>query len=201
MNYNDNKALQDIVYINVKGIECAEQWKNVTGYEGLYQVSNLGRVKSVLRYVKHPNLKRKKVNEKIISSKISTRKYIKCCIYKNGIASHILAHRLVAIAFIPNPENKLEVNHINGIKHDNRVENLEWCTASENQIHAYKNKLSISTKGEKCSWSKLTQKQVLMIRRLYKINPNTNQRNIAKKLNVSFSLINIIIKRKAWRHI
>src|SRR5690606_27011417 len=78
-------------------------------------------------------------------------------------------HRLVAKSFIPNPQNKPQVNHINGIKDDNRLENLEWCTNKENQIHAIKNNLVKHNKGEKHHNAKLSNKDVLIVRHLNKI--------------------------------
>lgn len=120
-----------------------EVWKDIPGYEGLYQVSNLGRVKSLERYVfdrvaKHyqPEQIKKPSNKK--SKDGSAKGYLILQLYRDNKAKNCYIHRLVAEAFIPNPENKKTVNHKNGDKHDNRAENLEWTTYKENNNHAYK---------------------------------------------------------------
>lgn len=107
-----------------------EVWKDVIGYEGLYQVSNKGNVKSLI-------YKRQNGNASILKLVTKNNGYIQVTLVKDEYKS-IQVHRLVAQMFIPNPENKPQVNHINGIRNDNRVENLEWVTASENQIHSHR---------------------------------------------------------------
>lgn len=112
-----------------------EIWKDIEGYEGFYQVSNLGGIKSIDRIASDGRgtypLRGRGINQVIQSNG-----YGMLTLCKNGIRKPILCHRLVAIAFIPNPEKLPFVNHKNGIKHDNRAGNLEWVSIRENQAHA-----------------------------------------------------------------
>lgn len=117
-----------------------EIWKDIPGYEGLYQVSNLGRVKSLERY-KDNNGGLVKMPEKIMQGGIRNG-YVLVSLTKDGKRKSFSAHRLVAQAFIQNPEDKPTVNHINGNKRDNRVDNLEWNTDLENIRHAFATGLS-----------------------------------------------------------
>lgn len=103
-----------------------EVWRDAPGYEGLYQVSNLGRIKSL-----------QNGKAKILRLLKNSKGYLRVCL-SNENRKYIRVHRLIAFAFIPNPENKPQINHKNGIKTDNRIENLEWITCSDNHKHAFK---------------------------------------------------------------
>lgn len=115
-----------------------EKWKYIEGFRGIYQVSNLGNVRSIDRVIKCKNGAKKVVKGQILSSRDDNKGYNQVDLYKNGIRTTIKIHRLVAIAFLKNPNNLPVVNHINSLRNDNRVENLEWVTFSENNFHAYK---------------------------------------------------------------
>ena len=105
-----------------------EVWKDIKGYEGLYKISDMGNIFSVKRRGCSGGLRKHVMDSKgYYQVKLTT-----CYDYKI-----LLVHRLIALHFIPNPENKFVVNHKNGVKTDNRIENLEWVTSSENQKHAY----------------------------------------------------------------
>lgn len=117
-----------------------EIWKDISGYEGYYQISNLGNVKRLIRPIKSTYRLQK---ERYLSPITTKFGYLIVGLCVNAKSKLILVHRLVAIAFIQNEENKLFVNHKNGIKNDNRVENLEWCTFQENIQHAYDTGLKV----------------------------------------------------------
>ena len=165
-----------------------EIFKSIVSFEGLYEISNLGNVKSL------GNNKLRK--EKILKQGVSNCGYKTVCLSKNNKYKTYTVHRLVAKTFLTDTNNKLQVNHVNGIKTDNRVENLEWCTASENTKHAYNNGLIKVSKSENHINAKLTGSQVLEIRA---IGGNLKQREIAEiygitQVNVSNILNNIHYK-------
>ena len=101
-----------------------ENWKDIEGYEGLYQVSNIGRVKRLAGF---------KCNvERFLTGQKDKDGYILLCLSKDGSIKRYRVHRLVAEAFVPNPDNKPEIDHINTDRSDNRAENLRWATRKEN---------------------------------------------------------------------
>lgn len=173
-----------------------EIFKDIEGYEGLYQISNLGRVKSLCRVVTTTDGRIRTLKEKILSLGLNTYGYNYLGLCKGGKRKFITIHRLVADTFIPNPDNKPQVNHINGIKTDNTIDNLEWTTAKENMRHAVNSKLKISSKGTEHGMSKLTEKEVLEIR-----ESNLSQRKLAKLYAVTQPLISSIKRREIWKHI
>lgn len=123
-----------------------EIWKDIKGYEGKYQVSNLGRIRS-LYYHNAKGVKR----DGFLKPGTDCKGYLRCALSMNNNLVTFKVHRLVAKAFLPNPYNLPQVNHINGNKQDNRVENLEWVNNSTNQIHAWINGLNFGKidKGKK----------------------------------------------------
>lgn len=197
MEHWENISIENIIQ-EIDGVIYIEEWAKIKDFE-FYMVSSFGRIKSL------PKLKiRSKVGsfitkEKIIKQNISNTGYLFFSIcHANGKIFTKYTHRIVAQAFIPNPENKLEVNHINGVKTKNMVHQLEWNTKSENNIHAYKIGLK-NKQGEKHHMAKLTEDKVLEIRHLIKIGEDS--KDLAKSYNVSNKTILDVSNYKTWNHI
>lgn len=165
------------------------------GYEGLYEIDRKGNIRTHNQY----NAKR----TAILKPATDGTGYFRVGLSKDCVLKTHKVHRLVALQFIPNEENKPQVNHIDGNKKNNSVENLEWCTISENIKHAYKNNLMTARRGELNGNSKLTLKDVEEIRAHAK---NANKRyygrkELAKKYNVSEAHIKDIVtkRRDIWK--
>ena len=125
--------------------------------------------------------------------------YLRTCLRGGLIDNAIFStHRLVALAFIPNPVNKPQVNHKKGIKTDNRAISLDWSTAKENNDHAILNDLKSDGKGENHHLVKLSEKEVLEIR---KINRSISLSKIAKIYKISKTTVSRVLLRKIWNHI
>lgn len=133
-----------------------EVWNSIDDYIGYYEVSNLGRVRSLDRVVDSGQGRVLNIKGKILSVNPTgaKRNYQTVQLNKVGIKKNKKVHRLVAEAFIPNPDNKPEVNHIDGNSFNNRVDNLEWATRKENVNHAFNNKLITRPDSVNCPNSK-----------------------------------------------
>lgn len=171
-----------------------EIWRDIKGYEGYYQVSNMGIIKGLNRIVNGKGSSSIMLNEKILKPQPNGDRYNFVVLCKKGKQKAQTVHRIVAITFISNPKNKKEVNHKNGIKTDNQVSNLEWCTHAENQKHAADN--GLMARGEKQGRSKLTEADIREIRKLKK--EGKEQKEIAKLFKISDPHVSDIVNSKSW---
>lgn len=174
----------------------AEEWRAVAGYEGIYEVSNLGRVLSLPRILTDGH-RRKGV---MLALKDGDKGYISVALSHANKQEPIRVHILVARAFIPNPQDKPGVNHKFGNKSDNRAWMLEWATAKENSVHGFATGLIVAARGEQSGNAVLTEALVIEIRERIKLRKES-MRAIALSLRVSPNAVRSIKTGRTWRHV
>jgi hypothetical protein len=175
-----------------------EIYKDIEDFEDLYQVSNIGKIKSLPKTVNGNGRSNSTrfLKERIRKQHINKKGYYGIVLCKDGKMYYGETHRIIAKAFIPNPLNLSQVNHKNGIKSDNRIENLEWCDASYNIKHAVNMGLLPKPIGERNAMAKLSEKQVQEIRQL---NGKLMHKEIAELYGVGRSNVTVILNNKSWR--
>lgn len=173
--------------------EEEEIWKDVPGYEGKYKISNKGNLIKLSHYSK----KGRYYPESIVPTFKNYKGYIQIYLFDNNQRKTTTIHRLIAKAFISNPDNKDQINHKNGIKDDNRIENLEWCNQSENMRHAFDTGLKEGLPGEKNGRATLSQETVDLVKTKY--NNGEKLPDISKELNISLGKLRTIIYGLSWK--
>lgn len=168
-----------------------EEWKDISGYEGLYQVSNLGRVKGLDRVVKTKNGRTQSKKGMVLKNKLGTSGYHYVILYKDNKPKTIMNHTLVAYEFIGERPEGNDICHIDGDRFNNKLINLRYDTRAENFIDVYR-------VGKKNPNGKLTIDEVLEIRRLRKERSYTYA-ELSKKFNISESQISAIVSRKSYK--
>lgn len=172
-----------------------ERWLPVVGWEGTYEVSDLGRIRRIAAG-------RGAVAGRVMGQPL-TNGYPAVKLRLNGREGRHLVHRLVAVAFLgPEPFAGAQVNHKDGRRDNNRADNLEWVSCSDNHVHAYRvlGRAAVSVKGSRAGRAKLSEEQVLEIRRRYTAGEGSQQ-TIADDFGVSQSLVTRIVRGKNWNHI
>jgi hypothetical protein len=163
-----------------------EIFKDIKGLSGKYQVSNKGRIKSF--YVSNKG--------RIMKPEHRSKRYLCIGLRLDLVKKNYVIHRLVANAFIDNPENKPQINHKDGVKTNNHIENLEWCTKSENMKHSYATGLQVPLRGANNPRSLLNQKQVNIIKAMKGME--IKQKEIAILFNVHSSTVSAIYKNRTY---
>lgn len=176
-----------------------EIWKDIKGYEGIYQVSNCGRLRSLDKTVVRIDGTKYELKGRILKLTFDRDYYKKVSFTLARKKGYYRVHRLVAEAFLPNPENKPFVNHINAIRDDNRVENLEWVTAKENS--AWCIKLNNHIKGETMWKHVFTENEVRDLLLYFRDNEVPNMYEFCRQRGYKPSTIKCIKDRITWKHV
>lgn len=170
-----------------------EIWKDIPDYEGFYQVSNWGHVKGLDRIVRNYPIK-----GRLLALSLKSNGYYRITLCKRGTEKYFYVHELVAKAFIGERPKGMEINHIDGVRTNNHLDNLEYVTPKQNGEHA--TKTGLTPKGERHYSAKLTAEKVLAIRAAY-ANGGITHKELGKQYQVTREAIREIIRRKNWKHI
>lgn len=179
-----------------------EIWKDIRGYEGLYQINSIGNVRSLDRFVKSSRGGFRKQNSRILTNSIHKHGHHIVNLWKENKSVQYKVYRLLAIAFISNPDNKPCVNHIDGNRMNLSLENLEWVTYSENMRHAYDNGLTNGTfkAGFESRFCKLSKEDILFIKSKRK-NREMKLKDLAALFNIGIGHVSQIGTGKQWREV
>jgi len=167
-----------------------EEWRPIADYDGMYEVSNLGRVRRTQDQYG-------RLVHRFLRPDVSTHGYLRVCLSAHSSERRYSIHRLVASAFVPAEAKKPQINHIDGIKTNNHADNLEWCTCRENNIHGRR----LGLQGPQTRWvapgAKLTEEQVEAIRAL----PHRNARIVGLQFGVGETAVGDIWAGRSWHHL
>ena len=176
-----------------------EKWRDINGYEGMYAVSSFGRVKSLSRIIERTRggkLNHLPMQEKIMKTMSGLFPYPRVSLCKDGKKRMFLVHILVMRCFVGEKPTNMDVNHLDGVKTNNNLKNLEYCTRSQNIKHAYDTNLRTPPTGERNVKAKITEKEAIEI-----YNSKEPTKDAMKKFGVSYQIHYRIKTRKQWKHI
>lgn len=176
----------------------SEIWKFIPGFEGFYQASSLGRIKSVRRTVRGRWGNPCEIAERILVPSYTKVGYGHVLLYRNGVRTTRTIHVLVAAAFL-GPRSNESINHIDGDKRNNRPSNLEYCSIAHNNRHALRTGLRINARGERHGRAKLHEGQIIEIR--HRAASGAIQRRLANDYSVSAQTVCKIVNRQKWKHV
>lgn len=170
-----------------------EQWRAIPGWEGLYEASDQGRIKSLYNGRWHIH------REKILSPKKNSSGYLFVILCNSGYRKTLHVGRLVLSAFVSVQPSLVQCNHIDGNPLNNKLVNLHWCTQSHNQLHRFHVLKKLAARGEQHHHACLTEKAVLEIRR--RKAAGETQRELAAAFGCGLSAIKHVVKRRSWQHV
>lgn len=178
-------------------LESMEKWRWVVGYEGLYEISSCGGLRSVMRKDSLGRVRKSVVK----ATSVNPNGYVQSILYRENKGKNVYIHRLIAVAFLENTSNYPEINHRDGVKINNVMSNLEWCTPSYNKRHAISLGLRgpINHKGEAHPQCKLSEKEVRGIWKRYLDGDNTVA--IANEYKITEAMVRAIGVCRVWPHL
>lgn len=177
------------------------KWRDIPGFEGWYQASKAGKIRSKKRTVYYCDSARKQVYPSVVLIPGVTESgysIVTLCLYAKRYTRRVC--RLIGLTFIPNPENKPQINHKDGDKRNDAANNLEWSSGSENQLHRYRVLKKGAPTGESRVGSKMSNKGVMKLRKMYSTGKFT-QRELGLKFGVSQTTVHEVVYKKRWNHI